>query len=208
MANAPGSICYPPPVHAQALELVRAHCDIAERVKLVPPTARVRGVLFRPIERQLEKRGLVEEYRRYFGENRAAIPYYPLTDYLLCLAVAGALVATPAELHRGMFDISKGNAVEIVESVLGRALLRLLARDPVRLAEQGLAARRQTAAYGRWSIVRHSERSIEMVYEEEYLWIESAIAGSAVGTFEACGLAPKLETRLVDRFNGSTLIQW
>jgi uncharacterized protein (TIGR02265 family) len=195
-------------MHAGALKLIAEHCDIEERLTLVPPSARVRGVLFRPIERQLEKRGRLEEYRRYFGPKRAAIPYYPLTDYLVCLAVAGALVATPSELHQGMFDISKRNAVEIVQSVLGRTLLRLLARDPVRLTEQGLAARRQTMAYGHWSIVRHGARAIEMVYEDEYTWIESAIAGSAVGTFEACGLTPKIETRLTDKFNGSTLIEW
>jgi len=195
-------------MHAGALELVGKHCDIEERMKLVPATARVRGVLFRPIQAQLQKRGLLDAYQAYFGEKRGAIPFYPLTDYLLRLAVAGALVTTPSRLHEGMFSICKGNASEIVESVLGRALLRLLARDPVRLTEQGLAARRQTMAYGHWSIVRHGERSIEMVYENEYTWIDSAIAGSAVGTFEACGLTPKIETRLVDRFNGSTLIEW
>ena len=195
-------------MEAGALKLVAAHCDIEERIKLVPPTARVRGVLFRSIHTQLEKRGLLEAYAAYFGDKRAAIPFYPLSDYLLRLAVAGALVATPARLHEGMFEISKGNAREIVDSLLGRALLRLLARDPVRLTEQGLAARRQISSYGRWSISRHAERSIEMVYEDEYTWIESAIAGSAVGTFEACGLTPRIETRLVDRFNGSTRIEW
>lgn len=195
-------------MNAAALDFVAPHCDIAERIQLVPPTARVRGVLFRSIDKELEKRGLLAQYESYFGERRAAIPFYPLTDYLLRLAVAGALVAGPAQLHEGMFSISKGNAREFVESVLGRALLRLLARDPIRLTEQGSAARRQMASYGRWSIVRHSERAIEMVYDNEYLWIESAVAGSAVGTFEACGLTPKIETRLVDRFNGSTVIEW
>ncbi|HSQ67614.1 MAG TPA: TIGR02265 family protein [Polyangiaceae bacterium] len=195
-------------MEAGALKLVAAHCDIEERIKLVPPTARVRGVLFRPIHTQLEKRGLLEPFDAYFRDKRAAMPFYPLTDYLLRLAVAGALVTTPERLHEGMFEISKGNAREIADSLLGRALLRLLARDPVRLTEQGLAARRQTMAYGHWSIVRHGERSIEMVYENEYTWIESAIAGSAVGTFEACGLTPQIETRLVDRFNGSTRIEW
>jgi len=195
-------------MHAGALELVGNHCDIEEHIKLVPATARVRGVIFRPIHAQLQKRGLLEAYNAYFADKHGAIPFYPLTDYLLRLAVAGALVATPAKLQEGMFSICKGNASEIVQSVLGRALLRLLARDPVRLTEQGLAARRQTTAYGHWSIVRHGERSIEMVYENEYMWIDSAIAGSAVGTFEACGLTPRIETRLVDRFNGSTLIEW
>jgi uncharacterized protein (TIGR02265 family) len=195
-------------INAVALELVSPHCDIEDRLKFVPPTARVRGVLFRPIYAQLAKRGLLDVYRTYFPEKVSAVPYYPLTEYLVRLAVAGALVASPPRLHEGMFDISKGNAHEFVDSLLGRALLRLLARDPVRLTEQGLAGRRQMTAYGRWSIVRRGEHKIEMVYEDEYIWIDSAVAGSAVGTFEACGLSPKIATVLIDRFNGSTIIEW
>jgi len=49
---------------------------------------------------------------------------------------------------------------------------------------------------------------VEMVYREEYLWIESAIAGGAVGAFEACGVEAKLETKLLNRFDGSTMITW
>jgi hypothetical protein len=87
-------------------------------------------------------------------------------------------------------------------------MLRFLAHDPVRLTEQGLAARRQTFQYGSWSIVHHGPRAIEMVYREEYIWIESAIAGGAIGAFEACGIQTKLETKLINRFDGSTLITW
>jgi hypothetical protein len=47
-----------------------------------------------------------------------------------------------------------------------------------------------------------------MVYESEYLWIESAIAGSARGTYTNCGVEVRLTTHLTDRFNGSTIIEW
>jgi hypothetical protein len=87
-------------------------------------------------------------------------------------------------------------------------MLRVLSHDPVRLTEQGLAARRQTFHYGRWQIVRHGPRAVEMVYREEYLWIESAIAGGAVGAFEACGIHANLQTKLQNRFHGSTIITW
>jgi len=76
------------------------------------------------------------------------------------------------------------------------------------LTEQGLAARRQTYRYGHWRIVRHGPRCIEMVYKEEYVWIESAIAGGAVGAFEACGVRADLRTELGGRFDGSTRISW
>ena len=73
-------------MHAGALELVGNHCDIEEHIKLVPATARVRGVIFRPIHAQLQKRGLLEAYNAYFADKHGAIPFYPLTDYLLRLA--------------------------------------------------------------------------------------------------------------------------
>jgi hypothetical protein len=76
------------------------------------------------------------------------------------------------------------------------------------LCEQGLATRRQTVSYGHWSLIRHSEREMEMRYRNEYLWIESYIAGAAQGTFESCGIVPMLETSLSDRFNGATTIRW
>jgi uncharacterized protein (TIGR02265 family) len=192
-----------------ALELVAPHCDIVERLVLVPPTARLRGVLFRAIETQLQCRGRLEQYRAFFPADRySSVPFYSLCDYLHRIAVAGALVASPRCVHDGMYDLSRGNAAAFAESLLGRALIRLLARDPVRLTEQGLAAQRQMASYGRWSIVRRGERAIEMHYRDEYVWIESVMAGSAAGTFESCGIRAELETTLSGRFSGCTVVRW
>ncbi len=196
-------------IYDNALALVAPHCDIEERLTLVPATARLRGLYFKSVHEALERAGKIEKYRQYFPNDRhSAIPYYPLADYMLRVAVAGALYASPERIHEGMFDIARGNATAFTSSLLGRAMLRLLARDPVRVSEQGLAARRQSWAYGHWELIRHTPRYIEMVYRDEYQWIESLVAGAAQGTFEACGLSPKLETRLLDRFNGSTHIRW
>jgi hypothetical protein len=83
-----------------------------------------------------------------------------------------------------------------------------LDRDPVRLTEQGLAARRQSTTYGEWQLVRREPTQIEMIYRAEYMWIESAIAGAATGTFESLQIKPRLETKLTDRYNGSTIVSW
>jgi uncharacterized protein (TIGR02265 family) len=193
----------------RAFDLVAAHCDIVERLKLVPPTARLRGMLFRSIETQLEIRGRLEAYRKYFPhDSYSSIPFYSLRAYILRVAVAGALSASPQRLHEGMYDLSRGNARAFADSLIGGALIRLLARDPVRLTEQGLAAQRQMASYGRWAIVRHGGRELEMQYRDEYVWIESVVAGSAAGTFESCGIRAELETRLSGRFSGCTVVRW
>lgn len=197
------------PSSSRALDLVAPYCDIVERLDLVPPSACVRGVYFRNVESQLDRVGRIGPYRELFGESKhSALGYYPLTDYMLRIAVAGAIVESPERVHQGMFAIACNNAAAFAQSLLGRALFRLLARDPVRLSEQGLAARRQSNTYGHWSLARRGANEIEMIYVDEYQWIESVIAGAAQGTFEGCGIKASVETRLDSRFNGSTIIRW
>lgn len=193
----------------RAIELVAPHCDIKERLDAVPPSARVRGLYLKSLESVLQHVGRVGLYHEYFrGERWSPVRMYPLRDYMIRLAVAGAALQSPERVHDGMRDVWRTNATTFASSLLGRTMLRLLSHDPVRLTEQGLAARRQTYQYGHWEIARHAPRSIEMIYREEYIWIESAITGGAIGAFESCGIEAKLETKLVNRFDGSTLITW
>ena len=197
------------PQLAQAIAQVAPHCDLIERLEAVPPSALVRGLYLKSLASVLERAGKSELYERYFaGESWSALRMYPLRDYMVRLAVAGAALRGPAHVHAGMHDIWRTNATTFAGSLLGRTMLRFLSKDPVRLTEQALAARRQTFQYGHWSIARHGPRCIEMVYREEYVWIDSAIAGGAVGAFEACGILAELRTKLVNRFDGSTLISW
>lgn len=198
----------PRPVE-RAIQVVAPYCDLASRLEVVPPSAQVRGLYLRSFETVLSRAGRAQLYREYFGGERwSPIRMYPLRDYMVRLALAGASLRSPERVHEGMHDIWRTNATTFAASLLGRTMLRLLSHDPVRLTEQGLAARRQTFQYGHWEIVRHGPRAVEMVYREEYLWIESAIAGGAVGAFEACGIEANLETKLLNRFDGSTLITW
>jgi uncharacterized protein (TIGR02265 family) len=195
--------------YARPLGLVAPYCDIIERLEVAPRTARLRGVLFRAIRDSMAAHGKLDAYRNYFDDEHSAIPYYPLSDYLVRVAVAGALVTSPQTLHEGMYELSRTNAKTVADSLLGRTLIRLLARDPLRLAEQSVAARRQMSSFGRWSLVRHGPTQVEIVQEDEYTWIESALAGAAAGTFQTLTkFAVTLETKLKDPYNGSTFIRW
>jgi uncharacterized protein (TIGR02265 family) len=192
-----------------AIALVAPHCDIEERLSLVPPSACVRGIYFNAIEKQLAVRDKLMGYKEYFPADRfGALAFHPISAYLPRLACAGAIMASPERVHEGMMLITKANARAFSESLLGRLMLRVLSGDPVRLMEQAMAGRRQSTNYGRWELVRHSERSVEITHHQEYMWIESAIAGAGIGTFEACGIQVKQEVRLIDRLNGSTLWFW
>jgi uncharacterized protein (TIGR02265 family) len=196
-------------LRARGIALVAHHCDIVERLNDVPPSARVRGLYFKSVINVLRQLGRLPAFEEYFpAERRSSLTFYPLGDYLVRLAVAGAVVRSPAELHDGIHQITRDNATAFATSLLGRVLTRILDRDPVRLTEQGLAARRQSTTYGEWQLVRRGSNQIEMVYRGEYMWIESAIAGAATGTFEGLQIQPRLETRMTDKYNGSTLVSW
>jgi len=194
----------------RALEFLEPHCDIVERLADVPPSARVRGLYFRSflgiLRQHPEGRAAYEHF--FPDESWSQLSFYPLGDYLIRLALAGASVTTPQSLHEGVHQLARANAASFASSVLGKVLLRILARDPVRLTEQGISARRQSTTYGEWVLLKLGERSMEMVYRGEYVWIASAIAGAAAGTFQACNLHPELETVLTDKYNGLTRIHW
>jgi uncharacterized protein (TIGR02265 family) len=175
----------------------------------VPPSAQLRGLWHRAILGVLKQSGKLAEYLEYFPSERwSALTYYPLTDYMLRLAVAGAIIASPAEIHQGMHEALRLNAATFGASLLGRTMLRILAKDPIRLAEQGMAARRQATNYGEWLITSRGPHHVEITYRSEYVWIESAITGAAAGTYEPCRPKTTVRTQLVDRFNGSTMITW
>jgi uncharacterized protein (TIGR02265 family) len=161
------------------------------------------------MEKQLAKRERLNVYKEYFPDDRhSVLSYYPVADFLIRLACAGGIIATPERVHDGMSSLMKDNAEAFMDTLLGRVMLRVLSRDPVRLCEQGTAARRQSFTYGRWELKRRGERLLEIEHRDEYCWIESAIAGSWKGTFEACGIVGEVETKLTDRFNGSTFLRW
>jgi uncharacterized protein (TIGR02265 family) len=186
-----------------------SHCDIEERFRLVPPSAQVRGLWHRAILGVLKQSGKLDEYLEYFpNEQWSMLTYYPLTGYMLRLAVAGAIIASPSELHDGMYQAKRLNATTFASTLLGRTLLRILDKDPIRLTEQGMAARRQATNYGEWRISSRGPRHVEVSYRSEYIWIESAITGAAAGTYEPCRPKVSVQTQLEDRFNGSTLITW
>jgi uncharacterized protein (TIGR02265 family) len=188
-------------------ELCR-HCDIAQRLSLVPPSARVRGVFFGGINRALARAGGLERFDALFPQRRMAVLWYPEADFLLRLAVGGALLAGPEHVHEGMFQIGRGNAVNFAESLVGRVLLRVLERDPKRLLKQGIAGRRQGYTVGRWELEFPTEREAVVSMSVEYAYNESYLLGAAQGTFDAVGVPVRAEVILSDRFNGTHILRW
>lgn len=185
-----------------------ANTDIEQRLPQVPPSARLRGLYFRSIESTLEAQGLRPRYRQLFPESYSAVRWYPVSDFLVRAAVGAALLRGPDDVPAGLQAIGYGNASAFAESLLGKTMLRLLARDPVKLLKQASAGRRQSCAYGRWEVRFTGPQSAVIEMFEEYLWIESNVLGAAIGTFETAGHRVQVEVELDSMFRGRHLLRW
>jgi uncharacterized protein (TIGR02265 family) len=193
---------------AAIIEEVSRHCDLTERLTLVPPSAKIRGVYCRSIDSTLDEAGKLARYREIFPRELATLTWHPLGEFLIRLSVAGALLASPERVHEGMLEIGRRNALEFARSLLGRMILRLLSRDPRKLLLQGAAARRQTCSYGSWHVDFPDDRTAVVTMVEEYLYIESFVMGAAEGTFNAVGLSVDAKTILENPFHGRHVLHW
>lgn len=193
---------------AEALALVARYCDVEERLSLVPPSAKVRGIFVRSIDASLKEAGLTRRYRELFPGELGTLQWHPCGEFLKRLTVGAALLVGPERVHEGMVEIGRHNALEFAHSLLGRILLRFLSRDPKKLLQQAIAGRRQTCGYGSWQISFPEECMAIMTMNEEYLYIESFAVGSALGTFEAIERKVEVQCELSTRFDGRHILRW
>jgi len=191
------------------VELLAPHCDIVTRLRAVPAAARVRGLYFRALTDEMSRRGLRAAFEEVIHDSdRSAFTLYPLSDYLVWLAFAGSLAGSPADVHQGMRDLHRGHSLYFGQSLLGRSLLRLISRDPIRQLHQAVQSKRAVTNYGRWSVVDEGPGRATVRLQDEYVWIESALLGGALGGLEACGIRPTAEVKLTDPYNGDLVFRW
>jgi uncharacterized protein (TIGR02265 family) len=188
-------------------ELCR-HSDLPERLSVVPPSVKVRGIYFRTIERVLSDAGRRDAYNELFPERFSAVLWHPAADFLVRLVSAGALLLDPPRVYEGLFELGRRNAVMFSESLLGRTLLRFLDRDPKRLMQQALAGSRQSCTHSRWKLDFPDDRTAVVTMIEEYLYMDSWLLGAAHGTFEAVGVSVRTEVVARDKFSGQHIHRW
>lgn len=191
------------------LDEVGRHCDIRERLTLVPPSAKVRGTYCRSIDSALQEAGKFKRYKELFPQHLGTLNWHPTGDFLVRLTVAAALLMdSPERVKEGMFEIGRKNALEFAQSLLGRMLMRLLSHDPRKLLMQGVAARRQTCSYGTWQVAFPADRQAVVTIIEEYLYLETFMFGAAFGTFDAIGLTLSATCELETKFRGKHFLSW
>jgi len=185
-----------------------AQTDLEERLRLVPPSASLRGLYFKNTLAVLRSAALLPQYQEYYPETYSAVRFYPMADFLERAAVAAALLRGPEHIHDGLREIGRRNVLAFTESLIGRTALRLLAPDPVTLLRQACAGRRQSCRYGRWEVTFPEPGMAIMHMFEEYLWIESNVLGAAEGTMEAIGRIATVQVELDSKFKGRHILRW
>jgi len=193
---------------ADRIRELTEHSDLHERLRSVPPAARIRGLYFKSTIAVLTEAEKLDEYRELFTENYSAMGWFPMTDYLERLAVGAALLTSPKDIDAGLYEIGRSNAAAFAESLLGRMMIRLLSKDPQKLLRQACASRRQSVEYGRWSVEFGPERTAVIHMREEYIWIASNLTGAAKGTFESIGLDASVDYTLAGPYEGTHIIRW
>ena len=169
----------------------------------------MRGLWFKVVEQEMKARGLYEEYQRYFPQDKfRTLRYYPTSEYLVRTSLAGSLVTSPETVHEGMYEMNRKNATRFASTIVGRTMIRLLDPHPVRVVQQGIAAVRQTVAHTQWRLGDTGPGYLEVLFNHEYMWIESLVAGSTKGTFEAINLDAEVVAELDDPFNGKVVCTW
>jgi uncharacterized protein (TIGR02265 family) len=184
------------------------YCDLEERLPAVPASAQLRGLYFKNTINVMKSAGLQGRYAELFPETYSAVRWYPLADYLERHAAAGALLAGPETVHDGMRTIGHNNAQAFTESLLGKTMIRLLSRDPMRLLKQSAVGRRQSCQYGRWELHFPAPGHAVMEMYEEYIWIESNVAGAAEGTMAVTSVPVKNRCELDSKFRGRHVFEW
>jgi uncharacterized protein (TIGR02265 family) len=192
----------------RAIDEVSKYCDIKERIALIPPSATSRGLYFNSIETVLGRAGHLGRYREIFPEKLSALRFHPVGEFLQRLAVGAAILTSPERVHEGMFEIGRQNAVAFSQSLVGRALLRILSRDPKKLLQQAVAGRRQSLTYGSWELVFPAERSAIITMREEYAYLDSYMLGAGQGTFDAVSVPVQIKVVMHDRFSGEHILSW
>ena len=76
-------------------------CDLAERLPLLPPSAKSRGVYLVGIDRVLAKAGSFDKFKALFPKRPSAIPWYPRATSSCALRLRAPCWRGPNESTRG-----------------------------------------------------------------------------------------------------------
>jgi uncharacterized protein (TIGR02265 family) len=182
--------------------------DLEQRLRDLPSTAKVRGIFFRLLKDEVEKRGLssLKELRGSL-EKKDVWRLYPARELMIAYATTASLI--DPDPNQGLRTLFHDMAPSYSKTWYGQLFRKFLgAPDPARALRYIEAAKERVANYTTWRVETIGPRHAVLHMFDEYFWIESAQLGGCEGLLEACDVVGEVRAELDGPYSGALDIQW
>jgi uncharacterized protein (TIGR02265 family) len=185
-----------------------AALDLEARLRETPASAQVRGIFFRILEDDLNRRGLGgwSRWNAILGEQPRSYRLYPVRSLLVAYAEAATMLSSDPQ--EGLRDLFRGICLPFSQSWYGRAWQRFLKPDPLNAMRWLDRCREHVSNYGVWRIESRGPGHATVHMVDEYFWIESAHRGGCEGMLEVCGVEGEVTATLDGMFRGRLDVRW
>jgi uncharacterized protein (TIGR02265 family) len=182
--------------------------DLEQRLRDLPSTAMVRGIFFKLLRDDVDRRGLgghVELRRLLSGKD--AWRLYPARELMIGYATAAPLI--DVDPHNGLRKLFYGMAPSYAHTWYGQLFRKFLGpTDPARALRYIERAKERVSNYSTWRVETIGPGHVVLHLFDEYFWIESAQRGGCEGMLDACGVHGEVKVELDTPYSGALDIQW
>lgn len=189
---------------AQSMALL----GVEQRLSDMPASAMVRGIFFRLLKDDTEKRGIgaVEDLRALL-RGRDVWRMYPARELMMAYAITASLI--DANPHEGLRALFRGMASSYSQTWYGQLFRKVLGTpDPARAIRYVERARERISNYATWRLETVGPCHMVLHMIDEYFWIESAQRGGSEGVLDACEVSGEVRAELDGPYTGALDIQW
>jgi uncharacterized protein (TIGR02265 family) len=182
--------------------------DLEQRLRDLPSTAMVRGIFFRLLGDETQKRGIsaVKEVRELL-EGKDVWRLYPARELMIAYATAASMI--DPDPNHGLRALFHGIAPSYAKTWYGQLFRKFLGTpDPARALRYIERAKERVSNYSTWRLETLGPRHVVLHMFDEYFWIESAQRGGCEGLLQACEVAGEVRAELDSPYSGALDIQW
>jgi uncharacterized protein (TIGR02265 family) len=182
--------------------------DLERRLRDLPSSAMVRGVFFRLLKDEADKRGIssVKELRTVL-RGKDVWRFYPARELMIGYATAASII--DPDPNQGLRALFHGIAPSYARTWYGQLFRKFLGNpDPARALRYIERAKERVSNYSTWRIETIGPRHIAVHMFDEYFWIESAQRGGCEGLLDSCDVTGNVRAELDSPYSGALVIQW
>jgi uncharacterized protein (TIGR02265 family) len=190
------------------LRQATSRLDLEQRLRDLPATAMVRGIFFRLLKDETQKRGLasVDELRKLL-DRRDVWRLYPARELMSAYATAASLI--DPDPNEGLRTLFHDMAPSYGGTWYGQLFRKFLGTpDPARALRYIERAKERVSNYSTWRLETVGPRHVVLHMFDEYFWIESAQRGGCEGLLRACDVQGTVRAELDSPYAGALDIQW